>query len=457
MNCIWITTDSFRQDHVHCYRPEGAADATAPGLQVQTPNIDALARDGVMFRRLRAEALPTVPCRRGFFTGRRVFPWRAEPPRKGMYITLPGWRPIPEEDVTVAEHLSARGWVTAMIADVYHLMKPAQNFHRGFCSFEWIRGQEYDQWRSQPLPEGYIEQFLRPGAPAPAPARLRVLEQFLRNHAAVRDETDFPVARTFRTAIEWLEQNHGHDKFFLYIDTFDPHEPWLVPRRFLDLYDPDWDGPNLIYGNLYRRSELSDSEHRHLRARYAAECTMVDYWLGKLLAAVDRLGLRERTLIVLVSDHGKIIGEFDHYGMPPQDTGPALNSVPCILRHPAGENAGIHYDGWFYNPDLTATVLELLGAGDKPMTDGCSVWPAVSGRRPFRDHLVTGHGPMIAVWEDDWLQLHDTTAGRIALYHLGEDPRRCRDVADRYPETQRKLRGRLEALEENGESAPGLD
>ncbi len=449
MNCIWMTVDSFRQDHINCYRPEGTMDPTGDSIRVQTPAMDRLAREGVMFDRMRAEALPTVPCRRGIFTGRRVFPWTEEPTHKGMYIHLPGWRPLPEEDVTVAEHLGEHGYTCGIVVDVYHLMKPSQNFHRGFHSYQWERGQEYDMWQSQPLPEGYLGQYLKPGTEL-TPQRSRVIVQYLKNQFYRAGDDDFQAARTFRRAIEWLERNHAHDPFFLYIDSFDPHEPWEAPQQFIDLYDPDWDGPKLIYPNLYPRKELIDAEHHHVRARYAAECTMVDHWIGQLLDAVDRLGLAETTLIVLVSDHGKIIGEFGHYGMPPQDTGLELNRVPCFIRHPDGENAGRRFGGWLYNTDVTVTMLSLLGVPEKPRADGENVWPAVSAGDSFRDHLVTAHGQMVAAWQDDWLYLVNTDQNAAALYNLAEDPYRQTDVADDHPGVRDYLKAKAEEASQRG-------
>lgn len=445
MNCIWITTDSFRQDHIQCYRPEGTIDDTGESIQVQTPNMDRLAAEGVMCTRLRSEALPTVPCRRGIFTGRRVFPWKEEQPKKGMYIHAPGWRPLPEEDVTVAEHLTEQGYVTGLVCDVYHLMKPSQNFHRGFQSFNWVRGQEYDQWNSQPLPEGYLQQHLKEGSEL-TPQRAKVLTQYLKNQFYRSSDDEFQAARTFRCAIEWLERNHAQDELFLYIDSFDPHEPFEAPQRFIDLYDPEWDGPKLIYGNLYKRDEVTDAEHHHVRARYAAACTMVDYWVGQLLDAVDRLGLREDTLIILVSDHGKIMGEFGHYGMPPQDTGPALSPVPCFIRHPQGENAGKRFDGWLYNTDVTATMLGLMDVGAKPLVDGENAWPAIGSSNEFRDHLVTAHSQMVAVWREDWLYLHNSDSKSAALYNLAEDIHRKTDLADRYPQVRDDLKAKMVAV-----------
>mgnify|MGYP006295949347 CR=1 FL=1 len=438
MNCIWITIDSFRQDHIHCYRPEGTRDDTGSAIPVRTPAIDRLAAESVRFTRMRAEALPTIPCRRGFFTGQRVFPWQEEPTRKGMYITLPGWRPLREEDTTVAEHLAQHGYVNGLVADVYHLMKPSQNFHRGFHSFNWVRGQEYDQWNSQPLPEGYVQQFLKPGSPLEI-TRNTVLTQYLKNQFHRRGDDEFQAARTFSAAIEWLQRNAAHEQFFLYIDSFDPHEPFEAPQNLIDMYDPHWEGPKLIYGNPYRRQDLTDEEHYHLRARYAAACTLVDEWVGKLLATLETVGRKNDTLVVLVSDHGKIIGEFTHYGMPPQDTGLQLNQVPCLIRHPGREYAGAVCDHWLYNTDVTATVLDLLDVPPKPDVDGRSVWPAIEDCTPFRDHLVTAHGPMIAVWQDHWLYLINTEQETRALYDLEHDPFRRDDLSDSHPDLCREL------------------
>jgi arylsulfatase A-like enzyme len=451
MNCLWITVDSFRQDHVNCYRPEGTLDPTGPSLKVHTPNLDKLASEGVRFNRLRSEALPTVPCRRGSYTGRRVFPWVEEPTCKGEYIAAPGWRPIPQDDVTVAEHLSEQGYVCGLVADVYHLMKPSQNFHRGFQSYQWERGQEYDQWQSQPLPDGYLDRYLKPGTHASA-YRNRVLVQYLKNQMFRCGEEDYQSPRTFRRALEWLERNHAHESFFLCVESFDPHEPFETPQRYIDLYDPDWDGPELIYANLYKRDELTDREHLNVRARYAALCTMVDHWVGKLLDAVERLGLRENTLVVLTSDHGKTLGEFGAYGMPQSSTGPCLSSVPCLVRHPGGEHAGMACDGWLYNTDLACTMLSLLDVEPKPRTDGREIWSALSGTGDgFREFAVVGHVELVSCWQGDWLYLLNTNSKSAALYNLAEDIHREHDVADKYPSVRADLKRKLEQVAERGD------
>ncbi len=143
----------MRQDHLGCY--DGMA---------QTPNLDALAEKSAVFTRLRSEALPTVPCRRSLNTGVRVFPWEQGRARyKGIYNKHDGWLPLRESDVSIAERLLERDYTTAMVVDVYHLMKPSMNFHRGMKSFNFIRGQEWDKWRSAPLPEGALDNYVPDG------------------------------------------------------------------------------------------------------------------------------------------------------------------------------------------------------------------------------------------------------------------------------------------------------
>src|SRR6202012_6140354 len=90
--------------------------------------------------------MPTVPIRRQLFTGRRIVPTHLY--FQDDAVKAPGWHELFLEDVTLAETLLAAGYQTALIADVYHIMKPGRNFHRGFNYWEWIRGQEVD-WDAQ--------------------------------------------------------------------------------------------------------------------------------------------------------------------------------------------------------------------------------------------------------------------------------------------------------------------
>jgi len=154
-NVILIMLDSLRRDHVGCYGNDW----------IRTPNIDALAREGVRFANAYPEALPTIPVRRAMHTGLRTFPCRGYWLAKGDTVMIPGWQPIPEEQVTMAEVFRHHGYMTAIFASTPHIFKPSMNFHRGFTSWEWIRGQEADRYRA---PSGGRSRTL-PTSPATSP------------------------------------------------------------------------------------------------------------------------------------------------------------------------------------------------------------------------------------------------------------------------------------------------
>ena len=135
MNIIGIMLDSFRQDHLSCYHQGHPAFAGVPPCQ--TPNIDAFARECIVFENAYPETLPTIPVRYQLFSGQSALPYRS-------------WQPLVKEDLTAAEILGAAGYVNGLISDCYHYRAPGMNYHRGFHTYEWIRGQEYDPWRSNP-------------------------------------------------------------------------------------------------------------------------------------------------------------------------------------------------------------------------------------------------------------------------------------------------------------------
>jgi arylsulfatase A-like enzyme len=109
----------WRADHLGCYG----------STRIKTPNLDKLAEEGALFVDASAEGLPTIPCRRVYHTGKSVLPEAK-------------WEPLSDNDITFAEVLDKHGVTTGFIVDTYHHFKPDYNFHRGFHSWHWIRGQE---------------------------------------------------------------------------------------------------------------------------------------------------------------------------------------------------------------------------------------------------------------------------------------------------------------------------
>jgi len=446
MNFILLCCDSLRQDHLGCY--DGLA---------KTPTIDAFAEESAIFSRLRSEALPTVPCRRSLQTGVRVFPWEeGRPGYKGIYNRHSGWLPLRETDVTIAEHLLERDYTTGMVIDVYHLMKPSMNFHRGMKSFNFVRGQEFDQWKSAPLPEGALDRYTPDECPE---RRLRVFNQFMQNQQRLDQpaEEGYQVARVLTEAMDWLEGNAGHGNFYLWIDSFDPHEPWWYPHEYCEMYDPGYEGKEWIYPNILRYKDMTEAEIQHAKAIYKGHVTFVDRWVGKLLDKVRSLGLMEDTMIVLISDHGKTVGDRGNFGMSNKDTSRFLYDTPCIVHHPEGIGAGERFDQWVYTIDIPATALDFLGEDQIPGIDGESFLPLITGEKDkLRDYAICGYSEVACVWKDDFIYVRDDDLGTEGLFNAWEDKEQRNDLKDDMPALRDELSGYLDELIAAGPH-PGSD
>ena len=135
MNLIVLVIDSLRQDHVGTYRGNQPPfpDVPAP----QTPNLDTFGEDCIVFSNVYPEGLPTIPGRCALMTGLRTLPFRS-------------WGPLQAADLTIAQILRNEGYVCGLVSDLYHYWAPGMNYHSGFHSYRWIRGQEYDPWDSAP-------------------------------------------------------------------------------------------------------------------------------------------------------------------------------------------------------------------------------------------------------------------------------------------------------------------
>ena len=99
----------------------------------------------------------------------------------------------------------------------------------------------------------------------------------------IRTEADTFCARTAATTATWLERNYRAGPFFLWVDFFDPHEPWDPPEYLVRRYDPDYDGPPMLHPNYGPADRYSAAELRNLWAHYAAEAELVDRHIGRVL------------------------------------------------------------------------------------------------------------------------------------------------------------------------------
>jgi len=419
VNVIQIVCDSTRVDFLGLN-----------GGWVKTPNIDRLAGESCVFDFAMSESLPTIPVRRALSTTRRTFPYKDGPRPKGINNSRFGWRPIPEEHVTVAEHLQGQGYTTGMVIDTYHMMKPAMNFHRFFDSFQWIRGQEFDQYKTGRFDYDILKRYTNLEIDKANP-RLRVLIKYLRNQQGRETEEEYQSGQVFGTAAQWVEENAEEERFFLWVDSFSPHPAWYAPKKYMDLYAPDYDGLEVIFPGAVDKAKLTDAELEHMRCCYAATLSLVDANIGRLLDKIDECGLRDNTIVMLLSDHGYMLGDYDRLiGMASEFVRPEIYRIMCMMRHPDGLGAGKRVASPVYNIDLVHTALETVGAGPVERSDGTDLRPLITGEQEkVHDYLVCAQHDYQSVWDDDWVYyrnddeewLHDRHTDMAQERNLAKD------------------------------------
>ena len=424
LNMIVIIADTWRADHLGCYG----------GKRIKTPFLDDFAKNAVLFADASAEGLPTIPCRRVYHTGKSVLPEAR-------------WQPLADDDVTFAEILSRRGFTTSFIVDTYHHFKPNYNFHRGFHSWQWVRGQETDRWKSGP------KEMFDPKKHMPAHLWNKRydnnMRQYLMNTQDRKGPQDYFCARSCSAAAQWLEKNARNKPFMLWIDMFDPHEPWDAPPEFQKMYRDEYPFERYLFGYGVRNQDIRPDDLPVIRDLYAAEVTFSDRCIGRLLERVRQLGLADDTIIVFSTDHGTHLGERGCVQKTPALLNACVTHIPLIIRHPDKKFAGKRVDGLVGAVDFMPTFLAMLGIDDYQNTDGRNMWSLATGAKPaIHENVYTVFGKFGAVQSLEWhyfqnIRGQDRGKGPC-LYNLKTDPGQNKNVIAEFPKVARNMRARLQ-------------
>ena len=430
MNVIWVVSDTLRRDHVGAYGNK----------TIRTPSMDDFAGKSIQFNRHYIAGFPTMPTRADHLTGR----WT---------MSYMQWEPLPENDVTLPQILKDGGYRTTAVVDTPFYLRRGMNYDRGFLTFIDIPGQtHYEEHVGEPFEDGDVR-------------RLQRLE------------ADMFAPRTFTKAMEWLEYHYKED-FFLYVDTWDPHEPWDAPNYYTELYWPGYDGEKVepCYGYWQDTPDLTEEKVKKAHAAYCGEVTMVDTWFGYFMKRVENMGLLKNTAILFTSDHGFYFGEhgglFGKMVFAKDENGVPMNgiwthsqfyeevaAIPLFIYVPG--IAPATYDGLTSAVDLMPTVLDIMGKKIPSRVEGKSLLPMIKDQTiPGRDYVVSAH-PFInagdklrsvddiertiekhstaTVTTKEWSLLYVVEPGLSELYHLPSDPGQTKNLIEEKPEIAREL------------------
>ena len=367
MKAIMLMFDSLNR---HMLAPYGC-DWT------HTPNFQRLAERAATFDHCYVGSMPCMPARRELHTGRYNFLHRS-------------WGPLEPFDDSMPALLKQNGVRSHLITDHYHYWEDGgATYHSRFGTYEFVRGQEGDPWKGDVVDPAMPETLNnRPGP---------WIRQDFVNRSYQPLEEDFPQAQTMRLGMEYLRKNAREDNWFVQIETFDPHEPYYVPQRFLDLYPHDYTGPHFDWPPYAPVSETRE-QIQHMRMVNAALVSMCDAYLGKILDTMDELDLWKDTLLIVNTDHGFLLGEHDWWAKCSQPFYEEVSHTPLFIWDPRSGVRGERRQSLVQTIDLAPTLLEYFGLPLPGAMQGHPLRETVRADAPVHEAVLFGlHGGHVNV------------------------------------------------------------
>jgi arylsulfatase A-like enzyme len=407
-NLLLVSIDTLRADHVGAYGGRTAA----------TPTLDRLAAEGAFFRAATAQASWTLPSHATLFTSQ--FP-------AVHGATLINRRISHDRSASLTEILAERGYATyAFTAGGF--LEPPFGFDRGFDAYADLD-----------------------------PLRSRTSQVFEAIYDHLGPEAGLQrIERYGLAGIERCLEQHAQEPFFLFVHTYAVHD-YDPPPGELPCRAAGCTSEAVRYGRFGETNLITGAaDEDHLVHLYDAALSAVDLELGRLLARLDELGLRESTLVVVTSDHGEELNERGNFGHGATLYEELLH-VPLLMRVPGRAPEVVERPVMLV--DVAPTCLALLGLPRDPRMQGGdlfgtplpdrSVWSEIDVP-PDRIRLRSLRDPQ--GWKLlQTLPLAPEARSRTELYELGSDALECSDLAAREREKAAELARRLEAEVEDCE------
>lgn len=421
-NVLFLSVDDMN-DWVGCLRGY-------PG--VQTPNIDRLAKRGVLFADTHCAAPLCNPSRTALFTGLR-------PSTSGIYNNDQYWRPALPGVATIPAYFKSNGYHAAGAGKVLHHVAgcnpPDQWDEFQLQQFDdpWYRRADWYPWNKR--------------TPAPKGHPLNGLDKFAGEFdwgVLEKPEDQYGDQRAVSFAEEFLKRKH-QKPFFLAVGMWHPHIPMYSPQRFWDLYpnskvtlpetradDLDDVPPIGKQFAAFRRDELDriirDGKQKEFVHAYLAAISFADALVGRVLDALDRSAFAKNTIIVFWSDNGWHLGEKQH--VHKSTLWQRSTHVPMIFAGPGTQKPGVTRSQPVNLLDLYPTLIEMCGLPVNPRLDGTSLVPLLKDPKAKRNptvstYLENNH----AVISERWRYITYSDGGE-ELYDRKEDPNEFTNLAN---------------------------
>jgi arylsulfatase A-like enzyme len=407
-NVLVIVVDTLRADHLSSY---GYARPTSP-------NLDRIARQGVLFESAFSTSSWTQPSHASMLTGRYTYEHGAD-----------AYRRLDDRYPTIAEALQARGYRTGAFSANFRVFCRRLGFGRGFHHFE-------DYYRS--VDTILVSTFYG-----------RMVEEYVLHRGFGFEDQ---IGRRWVDAINcavlgWIDRDQGRP-FFAFLNYFDVHDPYVPPQPYRSMFSPLENPGGLInsYWGVDHIYVLTTPEQLQGEIdAYDGAIAYVDHHIDQLLGELQARGLAENTLVVITSDHGESFGE---HGLL-QHTNSLYREVihvPLLFLWPGHLPDGVRVDEPVTIAALPATLLDLIGE------DGQALFPGPSLTRLWQDLEVTvdwpypvaeiaqhpwepienpsAHGAMSAALSSEWHYITHEKFGE-ELYDWPVDPQETLNLADR--------------------------
>ena len=425
-NIIWIVLDTARRDQLSIYND----------TEELTPNLDALARDAVVFNRAISSAPWTIPSHASMFTG--MFPSKHAAHRGvpgGMFTN-----PLSKENLTIAEILAERGYDTACIAANVAGLSRNFGFAQGFRYYFDGRPVVYSLFWGKLLGE------------MPERFRSKVLKE---NEICLSSEINGIV-------FDWLQRREAERPFFLFINYMEPHDGIEhVPEPYDSMFGFSWEEHDRVFegfdqGKVVRfEQEVTPEQFDMFRRMVARRVYFMDHQIGRLFERLKTEGLYDDAFIIVTSDHGELNGEHNSFGHN-TDLYNEVIWVPLIVKYPGNSKTGFS-DRTVQNVDIMPELLHHLGI---EIPEGVQGQPfdqitheiiaelfeqkkaqaLLYPERYYRDLRA-----IYATVNGDSLKYIWASNGVLELYDMSSDPREQHNLAEARPEVIEILDRRLDA------------